>query len=330
MADLLQTMMGPVLRRYRVRKIALTPRRLTVPLERVAIDRPIFFLSVPGGGLTLLLKCFQRLANTCFCHGNRGSWDAADNEMSVCVRDRDMPHELSFYHNPYFPPDMPTNLFRYWTFATDGNADHYRREPKDVSVETARKFRTALKKIIRAHALDLDDCRLIDKSHLFSVNVAALQHILADANPFFVVVARSPYGGVPRTAKNYYLNPDKHGFDMDYLEAVKLCAQHWRNSFRFALDDGENTPNFMVTRIEDFFADPAAYLRSVCDFTELDFDLDMAPGPDQPATIYQQMGRRWHPLRRSVTDKARADISDEESAIIDEICGPVMARLGYA
>ena len=194
----------------------------------------------------------------------------------------------------------------------------------------ANGFRAVLKKIIRAHALYLDDCRLIDKSHLFTANIAALQHILADANPFFVVVARSPYGGVPRTAKNYYLNPDKHGFDMDYLDAVKLCAQHWRNSFKFALDDGAKVPNFMVTRVEDFFAEPATYLRSVCDFTGLEFDPDMAPGPDQPATVYQQMGRRWYPLRRSVTDKARAAISDEEAAIIDDICGPVMARLGYS
>lgn len=329
MTGLLQTMMGPVLRRYRTRKIALTPRRLTVPLSAIRIDRPIFFLSVPGGGLTLLLKCFQRLPNTCFCHGNRLSWDAADNEMSVCVRDPDMPHELSFFHNPFFPADMPTNLFRYWTFATDDNVGHYRREPEDVSEEMAAGFRTVLKKIIRAHALDLDDCRLIDKSHLFCVNVSALQKILADADPFFVVVARSPYGGVPRTAKNYYLNPDKHGFEMDYLEAVKLCAQHWRNSFKFALEDGAKVPHFLVTRVEDFFADPESYLRRVCDFAELDFDPDMAPGPDQPATLYQQMGRRWYPLRRSVTDKAKAAVSKEEAAIIDGICGPVMARLGY-
>lgn len=329
MADLLQTMMGPVLRRYRVRKIGLTPRRFTVPLEQVKIDRPIFFLSVPGGGLTLLLKCFQRLSNTCFCHGNRLSWDAADNEMSVCVRDSDMPPELSFYHNPFFPEDLPTNLFRYWTFGTDDNVGHYRFEPEKVSAGMADRFRTVLKKIIRAHALDLDDCRLIDKSHLFTVNVGALQHILANSDPYFVIVSRSPYGGVPRTARNYYLNPDKHGFDMDYLDAVRLCAQHWRNSFQFALDDGAKVPNFMVTRVEDFFADPASYLQSVCEFTGLEFDPDIVPSPDQPATVYQQMGRRWYPLRRSVTDKAREAISDEEAAIIDDVCGPVMARLGY-
>ena len=103
MTGLLQTMMGPVLRRYRVRKIELTPRQFTVPLERIAIDRPVFFLSVPGGGLTLLLKCFQRLANTCFAHGNRLAWDAADNEMSVCVRNADMPTGALVLSQPVFP-----------------------------------------------------------------------------------------------------------------------------------------------------------------------------------------------------------------------------------
>ena len=316
-------------RRYRTRKRWLTPRRLTVPLSRVRIDRPVFLLGVQGGGLTVLLKCLQRLDNTCFCHGNRNTWDAADNEMHVCVDDPQMPPELSFLGNPHYPKDLPSNFYRYWTYATNRTVGGFRIEPDDVDANMRDDFRAVVKKIIRAHAIDLENCRYIDKSQLYTICLAALHSILEDTNPFFVLVGRDPLGCVPRTARNYYLNPRKHGYDMAYRDALRLCAEHWNNSFRLALEDGERVKNFMTMRVEDFFAAPEPFLRKICDFAELDFTANMVPGPGQLPTIYQQMGRRWYPLERSATDEARQQLSDEERAIIVDICGTVMSCFGY-
>lgn len=318
-----------VARRYRVRKHWLTPRRITLPLSKIQIDRPVFFLGVQGGGLTVLLKCLQRLDVTCFCHGNRTSWDAADNEMHVCIDDAQMPEALSFFRNSVYPSGLPSNFYRYWTYATDGAVDDFRITPDQATPEMAHDFRQVIKKLIRAHARDPRKSRFIDKSQLYTICVGALDKMLADTNPYFILVARDPFGSVPRTARNYYLNPDKHGYDMDYRQALRYCAEHWRNSFALALEDGGRIKNFMTARIEDFFSEPPAFLEAVCDFAELPFDPDMVPGPGQPPTIYQQMGRRWHPLKPSATDKARDRLSADERDIILEVCGDVMTKLGY-
>ena len=308
-------------RSHRTRKTFLSARRLTQRLDQVPIDRPIFFLGVQGGGLTILHKCFQRLPNTCFAHGNHLSWDAADNEMHAYITDKRLPKELYFHTNEHQLASLATDFYRYWTFATNRAIEHYRHQQVENFDKVAKNFRQVLKSIIRAHAIDPQNCRFLDKSQLYTINAALINEILKEESPHFVVVARNPYGSVPRTAKNYYLNPKKHNFHMGYEEALTLCAEHWNNSFRHALDDCEKIRLSQVMRIEDFFQSPENFCKKVCQSSSLKYSPDMLPAPDQEKTIYQQMARRWYPIKPSSTEKAKNSISDSEKNIIDRICG---------
>lgn len=325
--------MNPIeffLTRYRVRKVALTPRRITTRLNDIEIDRPLFLLGVQGGGLTILTKCFQRLQNTCFVHGNSDSWDAADNEMHVCETSKKLPKEFSFHTNDFYPPNLPTNFYRYWTYATNESLPHFRfAKPEQIPKDSLDGFRDYLKAIIRAHAKDLNNCRFIDKSQLYTINIPLIRTALLGCSPKFAVIARNPYGCIPRTARNYYLNPKKHGFDMSYEQALQLCAEHWNNSFTEATKDGENFDDSLVLRIEDFFADPKDFCAQICRFAELDFDADMIPAPNQPSTRYQQMATRWYPLRKSRTDQKLEETTQIEREVINRICRSTIEKLGY-
>lgn len=325
--------MNPIeffLTRYRVRKVALTPRRITTRLKDVKIDRPLFLLGVQGGGLTILAKCFQRLQNTCFVHGNADSWDAADNEMHVCETSKKLPKEFSFHTNNFFPENMPTNFYRYWTYATDQSLPHFRIEnPEQVSEASLNGFRDYVKAIIRAHAKDLNACRFIDKSQLYTINIPLVRAALKGSSPHFAVFGRNPYGSVPRTAKNYFLSPNKHGFDISYDDALRLCAQHWNNSFATALADCAESNDNTIMRIEDFFEDPASFCRKICDFAQLPYNDSMVPSEGQKHTIYEQMARRWYPIKKSSTEAALASLSEREICIVNEVCGDTMEKLGY-
>lgn len=316
--------------RYRVRKVALTPRRITKRLSDVEIDRPLFLLGVQGGGLTILAKCFQRLQNTCFVHGNADSWDAADNEMHVCETSKKLPKEFSFHTNDFYPPNLSTNFYRYWTYATNDSLPHFRIEnPGKISEESLNGFREYIKAIIRAHAKDLNACRFIDKSQLYTINIPLIRAALKGTSPYFAIFGRNPYGSVPRTAKNYFLNPDKHGFDMSYEDALRLCAEHWNNTFATALSDCDGSDDSLIMRIEDFFANPAVFCRKICDFAELDYSDDMVPAQGQKHTIYEQMARRWYPITQSSTEAALASLSETEISIVNAVCGETMKRMGY-
>ena len=319
-----------LLTRYRVRKVALTPRRVTTRLEDIEIDRPLFLLGVQGGGLTILAKCFQRLENTCFVHGNADSWDAADNEMHVCETSQKLPREFSFHTNDFYPPNLPTNFYRYWTYATNEGLPHFRIDnPEQVSEASLNGFRNYVKAIIRAHAKNLNDCRFIDKSQLYTINIPLLRAALRGHSPRFVVIGRNPYGCIPRTARNYYLNPKKHGFDMPYEEALKLCSEHWNNSFAVATEDCHGFDDSLILNIEDFFANPKEFCSRICSFAELDFDRDMIPAPDQPNTRYQQMATRWYPLRKSHTERKLLETTQREREIINSVGGSTIEKLGY-
>jgi len=329
MTNLIKATSKFVARRYRTRKIYLSPKILTHKLENIPINNPIFILGVQGGGLTILMKCLQRLDNTCFCHGNQLSWDAADNEMHVCIKDKTLPSELSFWQNQHYPETLPSNFYRYWTYATNEAIGTFRLDENSVTEKMTTDFQKMIKKIIRVHAREIETCRFIDKSQLYMVCVSAIAKLLEEAKPYFIVVGRNPLGSVPRTARNYYLNPKKHGYQMDYLKAVRLCAEHWSNSYELALKDGKKIENFKVMKIEDFFDNPKAFLKQFCEFANLEFCEDMLPNANQQPTIFQQMRSRWYPMRKSTTDGFRQSLNSEEKETILELCGEQMRALGY-
>ena len=111
-------------------------------------------------------------------------------------------------------------------------------------------------------------------------------------------------------------------------EQLRVVAEHWRNSFGLALEDGAKTGRLAAVRFEDFVADPVAVVRAICAFVGLDFDVDLTPQPSQRrpfATLPSD--RKWYPLYE---DAWRAGVLEADAAIIDEVCQPLASELGYA
>lgn len=116
---------------------------------------------------------------------------------------------------------------------------------------------------------------------------------------------------------------------MSYEDALRLCAEHWNNTFATALTDCVQSDDSLIMRIEDFFLDPASFCRTICDFAQLDYTEDMVPAEGQKHTIYEQMARRWYPIKKSSTENALASLGEMEIRIINEVCGDTMMKLGY-
>jgi hypothetical protein len=111
-------------------------------------------------------------------------------------------------------------------------------------------------------------------------------------------------------------------------DRLRIMAEHWHNSYRLALTDAERVPNVVFVRFEDFHADPAAVVRSLCELVGLGFDEQMVPQPDQPrpfATL--PADRKWYPLYPDTW----LDRCDEATfATVDPRCGELLARFGYS
>ncbi|MBN1492512.1 MAG: sulfotransferase [Candidatus Omnitrophica bacterium] len=318
---------GAILSRYRRSKYTFNIRRLYVPLKNVSIDRPIFFLGVQGGGLTMIVKALQRHHNTCFCTGNSYAWDAADNEIFTC--NKYVPPALSFLNNDVYHPYYKTDYFRYWTYALDDTIDLYRMKSDSIDSGVKDEFRAVLKRIIRAYAHDIHNCRFIDKSQLYTINAHYLYKILEDTQPYFILVTRDPFAMCKRVAEKYYANPKKNNFTFSQEKNLRLCCQHWKNSIEIALKDGEHIPNFKVVQFEQFLKDPRHFLKDICEFVKLPFDETIVPGPDQKNTIFTQMQTRWYPMREDVNEQYIRTLEQDEIKIIEEICGHVAHTCGY-
>lgn len=302
-------------------------RRLYRPLDSIKIDRPVFFLGVQGGGLTLLVKAFQRHRKICFCKGNSNHWDAADNEMQVNIFD--MPEELSLRNNKVYHKKYKTNIFRYWTYALNDTLSLYRLNSEKLSPDLSNSFKKVIRKIISAYAHNPDDCRFIDKSQLFTVNLLSVYRLLKETNPFFVLVVRNPFAMCKRVAEKYYENPNKNNFSFSKETSLRLCCQHWKNSYESALNDGKDVPNVKIVKFEDFLSCPSEFLKEICEFIELEFDTDIVPAPNQKSTIYSQMNSRWYPIRSNSNEKYVNSLTKNDIEIIKEECGELIKEFGY-
>jgi hypothetical protein len=111
-------------------------------------------------------------------------------------------------------------------------------------------------------------------------------------------------------------------------QELRLAAEHWRNSYRIALQDAETIPNVAVVRFEDFVADPEAVVRGLSDFVGLDFEPAMVPRPGDRFPFATLPGdRKWYPL---FADPWLPQVTEREAEIVASVCGALAAQLGYA
>jgi hypothetical protein len=162
--------------------------------------------------------------------------------------------------------------------------------------------------------------------------VGALQRTLEKCDPRFVLVSRDPFAVVWSQATR---NRVIRALDRPLEDKVRLCAEHWANSFAAALDDAEADPAVSLHhwRFEDILADPDVRVAEICAFAELPWDPTILPGPNDRFPWGSRMDaynrRKWHPLRTDVNDGHHAALPDWAAGVIAETCGPLIDRFGY-
>lgn len=304
----------------------LNPRSWFSRFEEAEIDRPIFLLGVQGGGLTLLSRMLRRHPQVVSVSGNHRYWSGAD-EMHT-VLGPILPPELTGtrYKVPW--PDHPVfKPPRSWTYACDELLPHYRKTAEDATPKLKRAFERAIKMCIARHALDQKNARFVDKSQVYTVRVSLIRELLKEYKPKFVLVVNNPYAACYRAALGKAQDMERLKGKLSFKERLEICAQHWANSIRCALED--KAKDMLVVRFEDLLREPGATLRRICQHVELDFHQDMLPAPHQKIPFGSRFRDRWYPLsiKRALHYVEKA--TPEELEIIDARCGSLARELGY-
>ena len=224
-----------------------TPRRLTTPLEKIEIDRPIFILGVQGGGLTLLTRMLHRDKRVVTIGGGRAYW-TGNNEMDKQYIGQ-LPEDFTLrspnYQSPTFKRHMTGQeemhpifgLERDWVYASSPLLAQYRKTAEDWTPPKAKRLKRAIKESICAYAPDTGQARFLDMSQTFSLKVPLLRRIFPDAR--FIVQTRNPYAVCLRAARDFRYSWVRK-FEADpqtKLLKLKLVAEHWHNTFALAMRD---------------------------------------------------------------------------------------------
>jgi len=313
------------IRLYRRDRWRYSLRRRLPAVDRVPLDRPIFFLGVQGGGETIVGRCLRRNDAVVSMSGDSGYWTGIDELGAVRNRMARLPASLwgckfrDDLRHPLFGPNHNS------VYACDALLPLHRRTAKDANAADGRRYRRLLREHLLVYARDPGRARFLDKTHTNTLKAPLLAAYLEGCDPYFVLVVRNPYSWCHRAVRR---KRPSYRVTLAPEQQLRLAAEHWRNSYRIALADAREVPNVTTVRFEDFVADPDAVVRRLCSFLGLDFDPAMVPSPGQPFPFATLPGdRKWHPL---FPDPWLDEVGEEEAEVIASVCGPLATELGYA
>mgnify|MGYP001403040291 FL=1 len=290
--------------------------------------RPIYLLGTQNGGLTLLARILHRHPDAVSATGDHRHW-AGEDELQDALRDI-LPEDFGWRRVtlPGFPSDSHG-----WLYATPDFLPHYRRTAAQADPAVAARYRAILGRVLRMNAGErASRARFVDKSQTLTLRVGQMQASLPDSPPVFVMLSRNPYAMVWSQAQK---NGTVRALDLPIERKVELCAWHWRNSHEAALEDAAADPAIRLRhwRFEDLLADPAMVLKEICAFCDLRWNPAILPGPTDRLPWGSRSDalnrRKWYPLRPDVNARALAELPDWALRVIEDICSPLAARLGY-
>ncbi len=255
--------------------------------------------------------------------GNSEYWTGAD-EMGV-ERDRMRRLPPSLLGNR-LRDDIGHPAFGEWQlFACDALLPFYRRTAVDATPDDRARFRRLLREQIAVYARGRRGARFLDKTHAYSVKVSLIAALLEDADPFFVLVLRNPYGACPWIVRR---KPPTLRFLLTYEEQLQLVAEHWANTHEAVLEDASTVPHICAVRFEDFLARPRETIEALCGFIQLEFDPQMVPQAGQPLPFATLPGdRKWYPLYEN--DRLE-NLTPVEIATVSRRCEGLADRFGYS
>ena len=107
-------------------------------------------------------------------------------------------------------------------------------------------------------------------------------------------MVNNPYAACYRAAIGKAQDMKRISRKVPFKERLKICAQHWTNSMKCALEDKKE--DMFIVRFEDLLKDPSQVLKSICDHIEIEFQDYMLPGPGQKIPFGFRFRDRWYPL----------------------------------
>jgi hypothetical protein len=153
-----------------------------------------------------------------------------------------------------YPPGSP-NWPDFGISATELDAALRQIEPFEI----ADGFRA----FYRLYAARMNKPRWGDKTPAYVRHIATLRHLLAEAR--FIHIVRDGRDTCLSWREAWFRPSD------DFATVVR----HWREWVLAGRLQGEGSNSYLEVRYEDLVADPAAVLKSICSFIELEFDPTM-------------------------------------------------------
>ncbi|OPX40855.1 MAG: hypothetical protein B1H13_05220 [Desulfobacteraceae bacterium 4484_190.3] len=104
-----------------------------------------------------------------------------------------------------------------------------------------------------------------------------------------------------------------------FKDRLEICAQHWANSIRCALEDRKE--DMLGVCFEDLLQEPEKTLRQLCEHVELEFDEDILPAPHHKIPFGSGFRDRWYPLRldRAVQNIEKATPEQRQKILISAL-----------
>jgi len=304
----------------------LDPRSYFGSYREVTLERPIFLLGVQGGGLTLVSRMLRRHPQVVSVSGNCKYWAGAD-EMHTVLGPL-LPAELSGTRHRVPYPDHP--LFkapRSWTYACDELLPYYRKTADDATEEIAARFKRLIRMCLARHAVDQEPVLFTDKSQVYTVRVSFIRELLKEHQPRFVLVTTNPFAVCYKAASGYAADMKRLSDRLSLETRLDICAQHWHNSMRCALDDRDD--DMLIVKFEELLLDPAQQLDRICRHVGLQFSDRMIPSPTDRVPFGSRYRTRWYPLDPSRASHYVDEASADELSLIDQKCGSTADDLGY-
>jgi len=172
----------------------------------ILINRPIFFVGVQSGGMTIVSRMLRRNKNAISVTGNHRYWGGGD-EMAPRY-----PHQLPdkltarFYFYEKFLNERVSGfsldpeqliklpkqyqdfyrrygLFWWWNYACDDLFPFFYADEHGYDEEIAGQFINFLKRIVFVNAINPTKARIVDKSQVFSLKIGLIDRILQGNHP---------------------------------------------------------------------------------------------------------------------------------------------------
>jgi hypothetical protein len=161
-------------------------------------------------------------------------------------------------------------------------------------------------------------------SQTFSLKVPLLRKIFPDA--CFVVQTRNPYATCLKEARD-----DSYEWrrKTELKQKLTIFAEHWRNTYAYAVGDLKDHAHKTTVRYEDLVEDPEGELRRIAEAVDLEYDPDMVPRDHHRLPFGASESHKWFPVRTGVNEKHLNQLSARMASVIRDNVEDVARSFGY-